>query len=248
MTAGTGMGSPFAARLRALGAAQVGAFTGVDANFFSFVDEGWNLDHEAGFGLGGFGDAGGCRRLQSRLGFDDFEVDGLRQFNSHRLAIEIAHVNLQVRREVFDGVAKGRALEHGLLEVLRVHEVVIVAVGVEELHEDFVDDHLLNGVGGAEAVLEHGAGLQVAQLGLDEGAKIAGRAVLDLEDRVQLVIVFDDHARTKLSGGNRHKWCSSLLICARRAMKYAVWPVLYCSPAGGLRGGSRRAGGTKIRA
>ena len=58
---------------------------------------------------------------------------------------------------------------------------------------------------GAEAVLEHGAGVQVAQLGLDERAQVAGGAVLHLEDQVELIVVLDDHARTHLSGGNRHR-------------------------------------------
>ena len=133
------------------------------------------------------------------------EFDGGGQLDAHGLAVVIAHLDLQVGREVFDGIAERGALEHGLLVVHRIHEVVVVAVGVEELHGDFVDDHFFDGVGGAEAVLEHGAGADVAQLGLDEGAQVAGRAVLDLEDQVQLVVVLDDHAGTHLSGGNRHK-------------------------------------------
>ena len=53
-------------------------------------------------------------------------------------------------------------------------------------------------------MLEHGAGAQVAQLGLDEGAQVAGGPVLHAEDGVQIVVVLDDHARTHLGGGNRH--------------------------------------------
>ena len=45
-------------------------------------------------------------------------------------------------------------------------------------------------------MLEHGAGAQVAQLGLDEGAQVAGRAVLDAENGVQIIVVLDDHAGT----------------------------------------------------
>ena len=45
-------------------------------------------------------------------------------------------------------------------------------------------------------MLEHGAGAQVAQLGLDEGAKIAGRTMLDAENGMQIIIVFDDHSGT----------------------------------------------------
>ena len=86
--------------------------------------------------------------------------------------------------------------EMQLLVVLGVHEVVVVAVGVEKLHLHFVDGDLLDGIAGAEAVLEHGAGAQIAQLGLDERPQVAGGAMLDAEDRVQIVVVLDDHART----------------------------------------------------
>src|SRR5277367_5903228 len=92
-----------------------------------------------------------------------------------------------------------------LLVVLGVHEVVVIAIVVEEFHGDFVDDDALNGIGRAEAVLKHGTGAQVAQLGLDKGAQVARRAMLDGKDGMQLVVVLDDHARTHLCGGNRHK-------------------------------------------
>ena len=49
------------------------------------------------------------------------------------------------------------------------------------------------------------AGADVAQLGLDEGAEVAGRAVLHREDQVKIVVVLDNHARAHLRGGNRHR-------------------------------------------
>src|SRR5580698_5893279 len=54
-------------------------------------------------------------------------------------------------------------------------------------------------------MLEHGAGTQIAELGLDERAQVSRGPMLNGEDRVQLVVVLDDHARTHLCGGNRHK-------------------------------------------
>ena len=54
-------------------------------------------------------------------------------------------------------------------------------------------------------MLEHGARLEVAQLGLDKRTQVARRAVLHGKDRVQLVVVLDDHAGTHLGGGNRHE-------------------------------------------
>ncbi len=106
-------------------------------------------------------------------------------------------------------------VEMQLLVILGVHEVVVVAVGVEELHLHFVHGDLLDGIAGAEAVLEHGAGAQVAQLGLDEGAQVAGGAVLHAEHRMQIVVVLDDHAGTHLCGWNRH--ADNSLMCFGRA-------------------------------
>ena len=110
----------------------------------------------------------------------------------------------QVGEQVLDRVAQRLALQHGLLELL-VHEVVVVAIVVEELHLHFVDDDAIDGIGRTEALDEHGAGADVAQLGLDEGAEVARRAVLDGEDQVKVVLVLDNHARAHLRCGNRHK-------------------------------------------
>src|SRR5271167_1071168 len=91
-----------------------------------------------------------------------------------------------------------------LLVVLDVHEVVIVAVGVEKLHLHLVNGDLLDRIAGAEAVLEHGSGPQVAELGLDKGAQVARGAMFDAEHRVKIVVVLDDHARAHLCGWNCH--------------------------------------------
>jgi len=53
-------------------------------------------------------------------------------------------------------------------------------------------------------MFEHGAGTKIAQLGLDEGTKVAGRAVFDAEYGMQIIIVLDDHAGAQLSGRDRH--------------------------------------------
>ncbi len=94
---------------------------------------------------------------------------------------------------------------------------------------DFVDHDALNRVGRAKAVLEHGARFQVAQLGLDKGAQIARGAVLHFEDKVQLVVVLDDHARTHLSGGNRHKKKTPCCACVSLRKNIGCWSNLYCN-------------------
>ena len=74
-------------------------------------------------------------------------------------------------------------------------------------------------------MFEHSSRFEIAQLSLDEGAKVARRAVLDLEDNVKLIIVLDEHARAHLCGGNRHRGYSSLLELRAVRKEYAVWPV-----------------------
>src|SRR5271163_647945 len=112
--------------VRRLCAAEVGAFAGVDADFFAFVDEGRDLDDETGFEFGRLGDAGGCGGLDAGLGFDDGELDSAGQVDADGHAVEVADLDLQVGRQVFNCVAESGLLEHHLLVVFRVHEVVVV--------------------------------------------------------------------------------------------------------------------------
>jgi hypothetical protein len=193
-----------------LSPAHVCAFGGIHADLLALVDEGRNLDDEAGFELGGLGDGRGCGRLDAGLGLDNRHLDDERQFDTYGLAVVEADGDGEVGKEIIDGIAEGFTLEHGLLEAL-VHEVVVVAIVVEKLHLNFVDDDAIDGIWRAEALDEHGAGADVAQLGLNEGAQVAGRAVLYGEDEVQIVLELDNHARAHLRCGNRHK---KPLICA----------------------------------
>ncbi len=78
-------------------------------------------------------------------------------------------------------------------------------------------------------MLEHRAGLKIAQFGLDEGAQVAGSAVLNLKDQMQLVVVLDNHARTHLSGGNRHKGKTPCYGCAHCAKKIGLGPLTIVS-------------------
>ena len=126
------------------------------------------------------------------------------QLNSHRFAIEEFHFDLQIGNEVIDGIPQNFPAQMSLLEVGRVHEVVTVSISVEKFHLDFIDIDFLDGIGRTEAVFEHGASPQVAQFGLNEGTQVTRGAVLDAENGMQIVIVLDDHAGTKLRSGDRH--------------------------------------------
>ena len=88
-----------------LRAAEVGAFAGVYADFFAFVDEGWDLNYEAGLHFGGLGDAGGGGGLEAGLGFDDGELDGGGQVDADCVSVVVADLDLEVGRELLDCVA-----------------------------------------------------------------------------------------------------------------------------------------------
>src|ERR1019366_429531 len=78
-----------------------------------------------------------------------------------------------------------------------------------KLHVDLIDVNFVDGIGRAETMLEHGAGAQVAQFGLDKSAQIARGAVFDAEHGMQVIVVLDDHAGTELGRWNRHRWFTS---------------------------------------
>jgi len=56
------------------------------------------------------GHAGGGGALQARLNFHDSQDDGLRQFDAYGFAVEKFDLDLEVRRQVFDGVAQDFAV------------------------------------------------------------------------------------------------------------------------------------------
>ena len=106
----------------------------------------------------------------------------------------------------WDGVAEHLAREADLLEGLVVHEVVHVAVTVEELHLRLVEDGPLHHVDRSEAVLADRTVLQVADLGLNQPAQVAGGLVLGLDHTPQVVVVLDAHPALEL-GRLDHRPC-----------------------------------------
>jgi hypothetical protein len=51
-------------------------------------------------------------------------------------------------------------------------------------------------------VLENGARAQVTEFGLNKGAQVTRRAVLNAKNGAQVVFVLDNHARAHLGRGN----------------------------------------------
>ena len=86
---------------------------------------------------------------------------------------------------------------------MRIDEREVVAVGVAELERAAVGVQHLHGLGRVEALVERAAVPEVAELGLDEGAQVARRAVLGFHHQVRLVVELDHLAFAEVVGG-RH--------------------------------------------
>ena len=83
----------------------------------------------------------------------------------------------------------------------------VVALVVEILEFDFVQDGAVHEFFRAEAVIDHGAGAQVFHARLHGAALVARRAVIGAENGEKLALVLDHHAGAKLCGFNAaHKF------------------------------------------
>jgi hypothetical protein len=97
-----------------------------------------------------------------------------------------------------------------------VHEHVLVAVAVQELHVVAADDRLLDTDTGVERAVEDVARLDVAELRADEGAPLAGLDVLELDDLEQAVVELERDPRLQVVGGDgRHGSSLGVLVRIR---------------------------------
>src|SRR5712692_2937175 len=189
-------------RAALLHALDVGPARGVDPDPLAFRDERGHLDDEARLHLGRLAHVRDRPALDGRLRLHDRHVYRLRELDPDRAALVHLDLELDVRDQVGHGVAEHLAREPDLLEALVVHEVIHVAVLVEELHLGLVQDRALHHVYGPETVLADRTVLQVADLGLNQPAQVARGFVLGLHDPVKVVLVLDAHSALELGGLN----------------------------------------------
>jgi mRNA-degrading endonuclease YafQ of YafQ-DinJ toxin-antitoxin module len=69
----------------------------------------------------------------------------------------------------------------------------VVALLVEELHPDLVQDHPLDAIFRAEPAFGLGPGFDVAQFGLHHPAPVSWRDVADRHHTPETVVIFEHH-------------------------------------------------------
>ena len=109
--------------------------------------------------------------------------------------------------QVVGGIAERRLRDVHLVVGARVHEHVLTAVLVQELHVLAIDDRLLDLDAGVERLVDHRPVADVADLGAHEGAALAGLDVLELDDLEQAVVEFEgDPVLQVVDGDLWHVW------------------------------------------
>ena len=186
-------------------AGDVVAAARVDLDAVADLDEQRHLDDLAGLERGRLAGARHAVTLHAGLGLGDLELDRGRDLDRDDLALEERDLGGHALDHVVGGVAeRDRRHVHLLVRVV-VHEHVVVAVAVEELHLLAVDDRLLDPDAGVEGAVEDVAVLQVAQLGAHERAALAGLDVLELDDLEQAVVELERDPGLQVVGGDgRH--------------------------------------------
>ena len=94
--------------------------------------------------------------------------------------------------EPLAAVAHSLLVQRVLIVCLRIHDVDTVRVTIEDLKLLGVEPGLLDEFGGAEAMLEGGAGVQIAHSGLDKSPKVARGTMGKLHDPARLAFE-EDH-------------------------------------------------------
>src|SRR5207302_5349360 len=142
-----------------------------------------------------------------------FHIHGVRQVHADGLFLEKFDFHDGIGNQVVYGFAQLVAGHLHLLERFRVHEMELVALVIEILEFDFVQDGAVHEFFCAEPVVDHDSVPQVFQARLHRTALVAGRPVVGAENSEKLALVLDHHAGAKLCGLNAaHKF-----VAPRRA-------------------------------
>src|SRR5712692_2399496 len=160
---------------------------GIDSNLVALVDEGGDLNHQAGLEGRGLHLRTGGSPFDAGHGFLHDQIDGRRQLDSHRLDVVELDADQHLCDEVVLRVAERFGGDVDLVVGRRIHEVVVVAVVVEILHLALVERRALNVLFRAELLVGEGARANVPHAHLDVRALVAGREVVQLENPEQVV-------------------------------------------------------------
>src|SRR5436190_2774846 len=149
------------------------AGAGVDLDPFTRVDEERYLDDLAGLERGRLARTGDTVPLQPRLRLGDRQVDRSGDLHLHDLTLEHRQDGDRVLDDVVSRFAQCGRRHLQLVVALRVHEDVLTAVAVEELHVALVQDGLLDADTCVERAVDDLTSAHVLEAAAHEGPTLA---------------------------------------------------------------------------
>src|SRR5574337_96667 len=189
---------------RSLGALHIGACTRIDAKQIADVNEQWNLDRRARFEYRRLGTAGRGVTAKTRIGLDHPQLNKCRKHHADRFTPMAHDRNDHLFLDEAAGLAEQFLVHRKLLETLRVHKVIDIAVMVEVLYLSILHLRLRKLLFGPERAINDGAGLHIFQLGSHEGAAFTGLDPLIVRDNVRGAVQFDLDPWAQISSRNHH--------------------------------------------
>src|SRR6266550_3231251 len=206
-----------------LGALEVVTGSCVDLDLVATLDEEGHVHAQPRL------DRGRLRRTRRRVAFEaeigvgDREDDRSGHLDTDRRALVLAQDHDHSVSEVVRGIAELLVIERYLVVRGRIHEVIVRAVFVLELHVAMIEARPLVAIVGLERLLDEVALADVAQLHAHLRAATSELDVLELDDLVEDAIDLDGHPALDLPGTDHVFFVSSM--SQRRASSYPATPL-----------------------
>jgi hypothetical protein len=142
-------------------------------------------------------------------GRGDLQLDALGKHDVHRSAVVGLDAHAHVRAQKARAAAEDAAREGNLLEGVGVHEIAVVAVGVEVLPAGALEPDALEPLVGPEAPLDHRAAAELLELRVHRAGELAAAGmVLRAENLAKASLEADYHPGTEVGGGDHCNGCS----------------------------------------
>src|SRR5437773_472751 len=205
-----------------LGALEVLTRPRVDLDLVTALDEERHVHANSRLERRGLRRAGRRIALETEIGGGDREDDRRRHLDADRRALVLAQDHGHAVGQVVRRVAELIIVERDLVIRRRVHEVVMRAVLVHELHVPVIEARPLVAIVRLERLLDEIAFSDVAQLHAHLRAAASELDVLELDDLVQHAVELDGHSALDLPGAYHVFFVSSM--SQRRASSYPATP------------------------
>lgn len=174
------------------------ALAGVDQEHVAFVDEERHLNVQAGFDFRVLGRALRRVAFDARLGFDNLQLDAVRQVDPEDLALVAHDVDVHVFFEEVQFPLDLFFFQVDLIERFGIHERMLFTAGVQVLHLTVFDVSAAHVLTRTERTLNGVAVAQVFQLGADEGSAFTRFNVLEIDNGEQVAVYFNGQACFKI--------------------------------------------------